>query len=144
MSANVPSLGVGNGDVITVSATCGYTGGSTCAPGNDANDGLSPSTALLTPQQAISNLFSFINLNGHLPSVNLAHGLNPGFLCANGALVGNVAFPITGDNTSSTRRRFLARFPLRILFCDAAFVEVDGGSPLTSIAISTVVLISVA
>jgi hypothetical protein len=129
MSANVPSPGVGNGDVIAVSATCGYTGGSTCAPGNDANDGLSPSTALLTPQRAISNLFSFINLNGHLPSVNLAHGLNPGFLCANGALVGNVAFPITGDNTSINAVKIFGAVSVKdFCFVTLRSLEVDGGS----------------
>jgi hypothetical protein len=129
MSANAASPGIGNGDVIAVSATCGYTGGSTCSPGNDANDGLSPATPLLTPSRGLSILFNSFNLNGKLPSLNLAHGLNPGFLCASGPLVGNAAFPITGDNNSINAVKISGSVSVKdYCFVTLRSLEIDGGS----------------
>ena len=129
MSVNAASPGVGNGDVIAVSATCGYTGGSTCSPGNDGNDGLSPATPLLTPSRGLSNLFNSFNLNGKLPSLNLAHGLNPGFLCASGPLVGNAAFPITGDNNSINAVKISGAVSVKdYCFVTLRSLEIDGGS----------------
>jgi hypothetical protein len=129
MSANAAAPGVGNGDVITVSAVCGYTGASICSPGNDANDGLSPSSPLLTPTKALANLFNYINADGKQPSINLAHGLNPGFLCAQGPLVGNAAFPITGDNTSINAVKISGGISVKdYCFVSLKSLEVDGGS----------------
>src|SRR6202011_5768788 len=56
------------------SATCGYTGGLTCATGNDANDGLTPATPLASMTQGLNNLFGFINAGTNLVLFNLAHG----------------------------------------------------------------------
>jgi len=134
ISANAAGPGVGNGDVIAVSATCGYTGGSTCVPGSDTNDGLSPSSPLLTPNQAIANLFSFINVNGALPQINLAHGINPPFQCSRGPLIGNAAFPITGDNNAITAVKIAGSNAAKdFCFVTLRSVEVDGGSatPIT-------------
>jgi hypothetical protein len=129
MSANAAAPGVGNGDMIAVSAVCGYTGTSACSPGNDTNDGLSPSSPLLTPTKAIFNLFSYINANGKSPSINLAHGLNPGFLCAQGPVVGNAAFSITGDNNSINAVKISGAVSVKdYCFVSLKSLEVDGGT----------------
>jgi hypothetical protein len=104
LSAIVTGGGVGNGDMIAASATCGTTGASTCAPGNDTNNGLSPAAPFLTAQHAVNLLIFNYDLAGFGAAIALAHGAssNYAFHCFMGPLIGQSVFSIQGDANAPT------------------------------------------
>jgi hypothetical protein len=113
------------------SATCGYTGGSTCATGNDTNDGLTPATPLASMTQGINNLFGFINAGTNLVLFNLAHGssANYAFQCARGPQLGQITFAVTGDNNAPTAVKIAGQVSVKDqCFPTLRSLEVDGGS----------------
>jgi hypothetical protein len=112
-------------------ATCGYTGASTCATGNNANDGLTPATPLATMQQGITNLFSYIAPNGNKPIFNLAHGssTNYAFQCIQGPLLGEISFAVTGDNNAPTAVKIAGTISVKDqCFPTLRSLEIDGGA----------------
>ncbi len=104
LSANVVGAGVGNGDVITASATCGTTGASTCGPGSDANDCLRPATACLTAQRALNLFLNHIHSAGFGNAINLAHAASPNYamVCEGGPFLGTAVIAINGDVNAAT------------------------------------------
>jgi hypothetical protein len=104
LSANVAGAGVGNGDVITASATCGTTGASTCGPGSDANDCLRPATACLTAQRALNLYLYHIHSAGFANTINLAHGSSQNYamVCEGGPFLGTSVIQVNGDSTAAT------------------------------------------
>jgi hypothetical protein len=104
LSANVVGAGIGNGDVITASATCGTTGASTCGPGSDANDCLRPATACLTAQRALNLFLNHIHSAGFANAINLAHAASPNYamVCEGGPFLGTSVIQVNGDSTAAT------------------------------------------
>jgi hypothetical protein len=104
LSANVAGAGVGNGDVITASATCGTTGASTCGPGSDANDCLQPATACLTAQKPLNLFLERIHSGSFNSSIILAHASTPNYAvsCENGPFLGTSIVSMRGDNNAKS------------------------------------------
>lgn len=83
-------------------ATCGPTGGSTCAAGSDSNDGLSVNSPLLTNNQGIANAQASFQA-GFNTTINDAHGNDPHYAVNCGGPFANTAtIAISGDSTSPT------------------------------------------
>jgi len=95
------------------SATCGITGALTCGAGNNsvtaiqAENPATPFASLQIAMAVISNTFDY---GGHTPTINLAHGTDPGGAqCSStGANIGRNGLFINGDNNAPTAAQITA------------------------------------
>jgi hypothetical protein len=95
-----------NGD-NTNAQTCGTSGGSSCAAGNDSNNCLTPATACLTAQHAINLIINTIDTAGQTALINAAHCTganctNYVMSCSQGPWIGTSAILFTGDSSAPT------------------------------------------
>jgi hypothetical protein len=86
------------------SAACGSTGASTCNPGSDSNNCLTPATACLTLQHVYNLTTNKVDLAGFGVAVFLAHGTSPNYslVCENGPQIGSATISVFGDTTAPT------------------------------------------
>lgn len=98
-----------NGDSVN-NATCGIDGTQTCSAGNDSHDCLTPSTACLTANHAVYQMYSNYDQCGFTTIINLAHGSSQNYQisCGYGALPGNVTFSVYGDYNNPTSVTLIA------------------------------------